>query len=204
MHRRTHRPALESNYNDSPMEIAPSEVVDAGPALSSLHFCLPAKILSERAVNGTLRDEYTAAGLPRHVCDFLARRLVHLVKPEILLQPKLSGVADPIAIPTMDLAVDRVVQAIVEKERIALVCDHDMDGTASAAVLWFALVDFFGVQPGDIAVFTSHRIREGYGISDPVAERVAAFAPRLVITADQGSSDEPRIAILHARGIDVL
>ncbi len=186
------------------MEIAPSEAVDAGPARSSLHSCLPAKILSERALNRTLRDEYAAAGLPRHVCDFLARRLVHLVKPEILLLPKLSEVADPIAIPTMDLAVDRVVQAIVEKERIALVCDHDMDGTASAAVLWSALVDFFGVQPGTIAVFTSHRIREGYGISDPVAERVAAFAPRLVITADQGSSDEPRIAILHARGIDVL
>src|SRR5579863_8473718 len=186
------------------MEIAPSEVVDAGPARSSRHSRLPSKSVSERTINAALRDQYAAVGLPGHVCDFLARRLAHLVKPEILLQPRLSEVADPIAIPSMDVAVDRVVQAIFEKERIALVCDHDMDGTASAAVLWSALVDFFGVQPDAIAVFTSHRIREGYGISDPVAERVAAFGPRLVITADQGSSDEPRIAILHARGIDVL
>ena len=80
-----------------------------------------------------------------------------------------------------------------------LACDHDMDGTASAAVLWTAMVDCFGVASDRICVITSHRLTEGYGIGDGVVTRIEAFGAQLVISADKGSSDEPRIATLAAQ-----
>jgi single-stranded-DNA-specific exonuclease len=167
-------------------------------------FVLPPKTLSARPLNQHIRDAYLATGLPPYVCDFLGRRLEEFVECESLLNPSLTHIPDPIAIPTMDKAVERTVRAISERERIALVCDHDMDGTASAAVLWSAIVKLFETPQECVAVFTSHRLKEGYGISDSVADRIASFRPNLVITADHGSSDEPRIAALKARGIDVL
>lgn len=170
----------------------------------SIAYVLPPKTLSVRPLNRQIRDAYIAMGFPPYVCDFLGRRLEQFVDRESLLNPVLNHIPDPIAIPTMDRAVERTVRAIVQRERIALVCDHDMDGTASAAVLWSAIVELFGTPRECVAVFTSHRLKEGYGISDSVADRIASFRPNLVITADHGSSDEPRIAALKARGIDVL
>ncbi len=151
-----------------------------------------------------MRDAYADAGAPPHIADFLGRRLDHFIAWDLIVSPKLSAIADPSAIPSMALAVDRIIRAIMQGERIALACDHDMDGTASAAVLWTALVDFFGVHADRVTVVTSHRLTEGYGISEPVVSRIETFGATLVISADKGSSDEPRIAALAAKGIDVV
>jgi single-stranded-DNA-specific exonuclease len=151
-----------------------------------------------------VRDAYVNAGASSHIADFLGRRLDRFIDWELLVSPKLSAIADPSAIPSMARAVERIVRAVREGERIALACDHDMDGTASAAVLWTALVDFFGVAADRVFVVTSHRLTEGYGISEPVVSRIENFGATLVISADKGSSDEPRIAMLAAKGIDVV
>jgi single-stranded-DNA-specific exonuclease len=169
-----------------------------------VQFKLPPKVFVERPCNSSVREAYVNAGAPHHIADFLGRRLDSFIDWQLLVSPKLSAIADPGAIPSMDRAVERIVRAILQHERIALACDHDMDGTASAAVLWSALVDFFGVEPDRITVVTSHRLTEGYGISEPVVSRIESFGATLVISADKGSSDEPRIATLAASGIDVV
>lgn len=176
---------------------------DSSPG-AAREFVLPRKVLIELPCNDSVRDAYLRAGVPEPLANFLGRRLDRFIDWETLVSPKLSHVPDPAAIPTMNRATDRIVRAIVKGERIALACDHDMDGTASSAVLWTALVEFFGAPADHIAVFTSHRLREGYGISDAVVARVVEFGAQLVISADKGSSDEPRIADLAARGIDVV
>ena len=136
----------------------------------------------------------------RAIANFLGRRLDRFIDWESLTAAKLSDIVDPGAIPSMDRAVERIVRAIVQQERIALACDHDMDGTASAAVLWTAMVDAFGVAPERICVVTSHRLTEGYGIGEGVVSRIQEFGAQLVISADKGSSDEPRIADASRHG----
>jgi single-stranded-DNA-specific exonuclease len=170
----------------------------------AVHIKLPQKVLVERPCNSTVRNAYVAAGISPHIADFLGRRLDRFVDWNLLVSPRLSTIADPSAIPSMARAVERILQAILQRDRIALACDHDMDGTASAAVLWTALVNFFGVAAENVSVITSHRLTEGYGISDPVVSRIESFGATLVISADSGSGDEPRIAKLVARGIDVV
>ncbi len=158
----------------------------------------------ERACNAEVRDAYLHAGIAPAIANFLGRRLDRFIAWESLTAAKLSDIVDPGAIPSMDRAVERIVRAIVQQERIALACDHDMDGTASAAVLWTAMVEAFGVPPERICVVTSHRLTEGYGIGQGVVARIQKFGAQLVISADKGSSDEPRIATLAAAGIDVV
>jgi single-stranded-DNA-specific exonuclease len=165
---------------------------------------LPRKILVERPCNATVRDAYLEAGASPAIANFLGRRLDRFISWEFLTAAKLSDIVDPGAIPSMDRAVERIVHAILQNERIVLACDHDMDGTASAAVLWTAMVDCFGVAADRICVITSHRLTEGHGIREGVVARVQDFGAQLVISADNGSSDEPRIATLAAAGIDVV
>ncbi len=165
---------------------------------------LPPKSLIERPCNAEVRDAYLRAGIAPAIANFLGRRLDRFIEWESLTAAKLSDIVDPGAIPSMDRAVERIVRAIVQGERIALACDHDMDGTASAAVLWTAMVETFGVAPERICVVTSHRLTEGYGIGEGVVSRIRDFGAQLVISADKGSSDEPRIAALAATGIDVV
>ncbi len=179
--------------------------VDFAPAeIDGTSWKLPRKILMERLCNAAVREAYLAAGIPAAIANFLGRRLDRFLDWESLTAAKLSDIVDPGAIPSMDRAVERIVRAIREGERIVLACDHDMDGTASAAVLWTAMVDCFGVTADRIRVVTSHRLTEGYGIGDGVVARIEAFGAQLVISADKGSSDEPRIAMLAAKGIDVV
>lgn len=180
-----------------PVDLATTENDDAP-------WQLPRKILVERPCSATVRDAYLEAGVSPAIANFLGRRLDRFISWESLTAAKLSDIADPGAIPSMDRAVERIVHAIVQGERIVLACDHDMDGTASAAVLWTAMVDCFGVAADRICVITSHRLTEGHGIREGVVARVQDFGAQLVISADNGSSDEPRIAMLAANGIDVV
>jgi single-stranded-DNA-specific exonuclease len=72
--------------------------------------------------------------------------------------------------------------------------------------LFYALVHFFGHPPEKVRSYIGHRLKEGYGLSESVALRILADEPRptLIITADNGSSDELQIAQLKAANIDVI
>lgn len=165
---------------------------------------LPKPLIRERPKNVEIFDDLCTQGLATWLADLLARRLERSIPVADLYDIDLSRLADPATIASMDRAVDRIVQAIQGGERVVFACDHDMDGTASAAVLWTAFTHHFGVDPMKLQVVTSHRLTEGYGLTAPVVERIRAIDPALVITADKGSSDAPRIADLADEGIDVI
>lgn len=122
------------------------------------------------------------------------------VKPHLGMLDHYSG------LPDIEKAATRIASAILTGEHIALETDHDVDGVTSHAVLRTALTDHFGHPPDRVTGFIGHRLRDGYGLSATVAERILAMEPRptLVITADNGSADEPRIALLAEQGIDVI
>ena len=87
---------------------------------------LPRKILAERLCNTAVRDAYLNAGIPMAIANFLGRRLDRFIGWESLTAAKLSDIVDPGAIPSMDRAVERIVRAVEQRERIVLACDHDM------------------------------------------------------------------------------
>ncbi len=165
---------------------------------------LPKPIIKSREINEVVLSGLIDQGFPSWLALILSSRLDNSISKEKLYSDDLASIEDPSSIPDMDKAVKRIVQAILNKERVVFACDHDMDGTGSAAVLWTAFTENFGVDPALLSVITSHRLTEGYGITLPVVDRILATDPALVISADKGSSDEPRIKILSEHGIDVI
>jgi single-stranded-DNA-specific exonuclease len=123
-----------------------------------------------------------------------------------LITPKLAQLDHPASLPDIDRAAARLSVAIDRGERIGLATDHDADGVTSCAVLTEALTQIFGHPVDKIDRYVAHRLNEGYGLNDRLAERIlrSPQRPTLLITADNGSSDEPRIALLAAAGVDVL
>ena len=123
-----------------------------------------------------------------------------------LVTPSLRHLAHPERLADGRRAAERIAQAVVDGEHIGILTDYDVDGITSHVVIRRTLHELFGVPESKLHSLIGHRIHDGYGISLPLVERALALTPRpsLVITADCGSSDEPRIARLTAEGIDVV
>lgn len=174
---------------------------------SALDVKLPTPKLKTRIPDPILEQAATAQGLH----PLLARILASRPQPENtamlqMLAPKLSCLDHPLTMRDMDKASCRVADAIINKQVIGIETDHDCDGQTSHAVLFYNLVHKFKHPESLLRSYIGHRLTEGYGLSAKVAERILQDNPQpnLIITADNGSADEPRIAQLVAAGIEVI
>ncbi|RDB44878.1 DHH family phosphoesterase [Halomonas sp. DQ26W] len=171
-----------------------------------LHARLRPRLLP-RPRNQALYARAQAEGLTELQARVLAGRLAGY-EGELapLTQPSLRYLEHPERLADGRRAAERIAQAVVEGEHIGILTDYDVDGITSHVVIRRTLVELFGVPEARLHSLIGHRIFDGYGISLPLVERTLSLKPRpsLVITADCGSSDEPRIARLKAAGIDVV
>ena len=108
--------------------------------------------------------------------------------------PKISDIPDIALMKDVLKAANRVADAVMNNEKVGLVCDFDVDGTSSAAVLYL-LLSKFGLSNDRIKIFIPNRMTEGYGFSSSVLDRILLEdpPPTLLITADQGSADGDRV-----------
>lgn len=129
----------------------------------------------------------------------------HVVKQRALdiddfLTPKWPDhLHDPMLFKGMDVATQRIWQAINAGEKIGIVGDYDMDGTPGAALL----TTFFRRLGHEPLVILPHR-DEGYGFSVHFAERLCSQGVRLIITVDCGIRDEAAVALAGSKGCDVI
>lgn len=168
---------------------------------------LPKPQIKTRPVNSILEQLGLEAGLHPVIARVIASRPLAATSSIVeALSPKLSQLSLPSNMRDMQQAAGRIVQAILQGECIGIETDHDCDGQTSSAILYYNLVHRFHHPAAKIRSYIGHRLTEGYGLSDAVATRILNDDPRpsLVITADNGSSDEPRIVRLKAAGIDVI
>lgn len=177
------------------------------------NFNFPAPKFKIRPLNELLYQQAINEGLHPFLADLLARRLntqqlAELNNPSVtsLVKPSLSYLAPPNLLLGMQATVERLKQAILKQENIGLVTDYDVDGLTSHAIFYFSLTEFFGFPAEKLHSFIGHRLEDGYGLSPNLAEKILANEPKpsLIITADCGSSDEERLALLKAAGIDCL
>ncbi|MEC9483526.1 MAG: DHH family phosphoesterase, partial [Halomonas sp.] len=148
-----------------------------------------------------------AAGLSELQARILAGRLAgYSGELDPLVTPGLRHLAHPEKLKDARRAAERIARAVTEGEHIGILTDYDVDGITSHVVILRTLNELFGVPVQKLHSLIGHRINDGYGISLPLVERTLALKPRpsLVITADCGSSDEPRIARLREAGIEVI
>lgn len=81
-----------------------------------------------------------------------------------------------------DKAVDRILKAIENKEKILICGDYDVDGITSSAMMLTCLMPLGAV----INFFLPNRVKDGYGLSVKTVERAAQNGYKVLITVDNG------------------
>lgn len=120
---------------------------------------------------------------------------------ERFLEPRLRDLSDPFLVPDMGKAVDRLMRALVLKERVVIFGDYDVDGVTAAALLSEVLRGL----GWNVEVYLPHRIEEGYGLSqDGVANCLKMYPTTLLIAVDCGTTSIATIAGLRDLGVDVV
>ena len=140
-------------------------------------------------------------GLPEIVGRVLAARDVGLEDAEAYLNPTLRQfLPDPSHLRDMDLAVERLVAAIRNRERIAVFGDYDVDGATSSALLQ----RFLKQAGADLRVYIPDRISEGYGPNAAALRKLKAEGIAVVVTVDCGITAFEPLEDAAGQGLDVI
>ena len=116
------------------------------------------------------------------------------------LFPSLDDLLDPERLTDLPVAVDRILRAIANKERIAIHGDYDVDGVTSTVILRRAL-ELLGA---DVTHFIPERLRDGYGLQPAALERLHALGVHLVISVDCGIRAAEAATRAHELGLDLI
>jgi single-stranded-DNA-specific exonuclease len=130
-----------------------------------------------------------------------ARGLSDPAKRDAFLNPSYDAKHDPFLLPDMDKAVERLVKAKDDQERVTIYGDYDIDGLTATTVLLDAFGSF-GFEHVD--AFIPNRFVEGYGLTVDAIERIAEKGAQLIITVDCGSLSKKEIERANELGVDVI
>lgn len=107
---------------------------------------------------------------------------------------------DPLLLPGVQPAVERLAQAVAQGETVAVFGDFDVDGITAAALLTEALREL-----GATALpYIPDRFREGYGLNVSAIAELAGRGAALLVAADCGTSSVAEVAEANRLGMDVL
>ncbi len=117
------------------------------------------------------------------------------------LNPKYESVNDPFLLPDMEKAVNRLVLAHKNQEKVVIYGDYDIDGLTSTTLLFNSLKSF-GFN--NLEIFIPNRFEEGYGLSVGAIEKFAKNGVSLVVTVDCGSTSEKEIIQANKLGLNII
>ena len=139
------------------------------------------------------------------ISGILARILVNkniTQKDEIdlFMNPTRKDFHNPFLMPDMEIIVDRVLQAIEQKEKIMIYGDYDADGITSITVL----KSFLEERGLEVASYIPNRLDEGYGLNKTALKKIYDDGYRLIITVDCGISGIDEVDYANSLGMEVL
>ena len=116
------------------------------------------------------------------------------------LNPKRNDFYDPFLMPDMEIAVDRIIEAINNNEKVIIYGDYDVDGITSITVLKKFLEDR-GLK---VHEYIPNRLNEGYGLNKKAIQAIADKEYKLMITVDCGISAIEEVEFAVELGMDVI
>jgi single-stranded-DNA-specific exonuclease len=122
-------------------------------------------------------------------------------KAEVFLNPDYEKLHDPFLLKDMDKAVERILQAIKNEEKILIYSDYDADGIPAAVVMhdFFKLIGYSYFE-----IYIPHRHNEGYGLHLEAVESFVDKDIKLIVTLDCGIVDHHEVNRANELGIDVI
>ncbi len=119
---------------------------------------------------------------------------------EIFLNPTRNDFYDPFLMPDMEIAVNRIIKAIDEKEKVIIYGDYDVDGITSITVLKKFLKD----RGLDVDSYIPNRLDEGYGLNKNAIDSIVKQKYSLMITVDCGISGLEEVDYANSLGLDTV
>jgi single-stranded-DNA-specific exonuclease len=115
-------------------------------------------------------------------------------------RPDLEKLHDPFLMKDMDKAVDRLIQALAQEEKILVYGDYDVDGTTSVAMVY----DFLQKIYKHLEFYIPDRYQEGYGISEKGVRYAAENDFKLIIALDCGIKAIEKVNLANSLGVDFI
>ena len=135
------------------------------------------------------------------VCDILVQRGIETFEQsKKYFRPELNDLHDPWLMKDMDKAVERIIRAINNKEKILVFGDYDVDGTTSVASMYRFLKKIHSA----LDFYIPHRYREGYGISKAGIDHAKENGFTLIISLDCGIKSIDLITYAKQLAIDFI
>lgn len=130
----------------------------------------------------------------------VGRNIVEDSKIKVFLEPTRKDFYDPFLLPDMEKAVERLIKAIDNNEKLIIYGDYDVDGITSISVLKKFLEDR-GLKVG---THIPNRLDEGYGLNKDAINTIYEDGYRLMITVDCGISGIEEVEYANSLGIETI
>lgn len=128
------------------------------------------------------------------------RNVVNDEDVRIFITPTRDDFHNPFLFKGMDIAVDRIIKAINNKEKILIYGDYDVDGITSTTVLKKYLMDR-GIS---VDTYIPNRLHEGYGLNKKAIDTIKERNIDLIITVDCGISAIEEVDYAVRLGMDII
>jgi len=128
------------------------------------------------------------------------RDIINSENIKVFLNPTRKDFHDPYLMPDMQKAVDRIIKAMENKEKVIIYGDYDVDGITSTMVLK-KFLDEHGLEVG---YRIPNRLNEGYGLNLNAVKEIADSGYNLIITVDCGISGIEEIKYAYELGMEVI
>ncbi len=116
------------------------------------------------------------------------------------LKKSLDSIYNPMLLPDMEEACQRVKKAILNNEKITIYGDYDADGVTSTSVLY----TFLKKAGANVCYYIPDRFKEGYGLNIMAVNKISKGGTKLLITVDCGITSCGEVQLAKAQGMDVI
>lgn len=157
--------------------------------------------VKEQAPEDKVRKLSEAIRVNPVIANLLVQRGVETYdQAKDFFRPDLKTLHDPFQMKDMDKAVKRITDAALNREKILVFGDYDVDGTTSVALV-YTFLKWLGLNCG---FYIPDRYAEGYGISFKGIDYAAENGYTLIIALDCGIKAHDKVKYANEKKIDFI
>jgi single-stranded-DNA-specific exonuclease len=144
-----------------------------------------------------------ALGVHKLICALLTLRgITQFDKSKDFFRPDLNKLHSPWLMKDMQKAVEAIIAAIKDNQKILVFGDYDVDGTTSVATMYQYLCTIH--NPDLVDFYIPHRYKEGYGVSKDGIDFAKANDFTLIVALDCGIKSVALVDYAKTLGIDFI
>jgi len=165
----------------------------------------PSPAHADPAVQGMTRAWRARAAQSDNAAPLLDRVLAArglTQQADSFMNPSLKALHEPKLIPDLQRAADRIIEAVKNRETIAIFGDYDVDGVTASAILIHTLR---AIDPQlNIISYIPHRVDEGYGLNCDAIRELHSQGVSLVVSVDCGITAHEPAKTAREIGLDLI